>query len=230
MIAKQCGPLVREELRVVGALQQAIDECGALVRVLRGHEVLHFARGRQSARDVERDAADERAVIGDLRRRDADGLQFGEDEIVHKVAHGRQSGHRSTQRHRGAKGGHLALIAHHHSDIAGKVKELHEACFARFGHRFLVCLIKSAFRHITRRAIGVMRGHLELLLAFERHGELRGLHADAGHLWVAVLAIRHAFANPAHEISVVLGVRIELFPAAVRKLRRAFRQKQALLR
>ena len=230
LIAQQCRPLVREELRVVRAVEQAIDERGALVRVLRGHEVLHFACGRQSARDVERDTADESAVISDFGGRDADGLQFGENEIVHEVAHRRQTGHRSPQRHRGAERGHFALIPHHHRDIAGQVKELHEACFARVGHRFLIGLIKSTLRHIARRAVGVMCGHFELLGTFEWHGELGRLHADAGHLRIAILAIRHAFANPAHEVGVVFGVRVELLPAAVGELRGAFRQKQALLR
>ena len=75
-----------------------------------------------------------------------------------------------------------------------------------------------------------MSGDLELLRCFERHGELCGLDADAGHLGIGVLAIGHALANPASQISVVFGIWIKLLAAAVRELGGAFGQEQALLR
>ena len=229
LVAQEGAPLVGEVFGVVRAVEQAVDEGAALGGIIGGHEVLHFGCGGQAAGDVESDAADEGAVVSDVRRRHADGFQFREDEIIHKTTRGRQFVHRSAQGHGGAEGGHFALIADHHGDIAGKIKELHAAGFAGLGHRFFIGFIQCAFGNVAGAAVGVVSGDLELLRCFERHGELCGLDADAGHLGIGVLAIGHALANPASQISVVFGIWIKLLAAAVRELGGAFGQEQALL-
>ncbi len=66
LVAQQSAPFVGEEFGVFRAVEEAVDQSTAFPSVLRSHEVLHLPRRGQATTDVERDAADEGAVIGDF--------------------------------------------------------------------------------------------------------------------------------------------------------------------
>ena len=86
LVAQQRGPFVGEVVGVVRAGEQRLDHAVALVRILarRGTPCVSSTR-RQTARDVERHAAEERRVIADGRGRHADLLELREDLFVDEV-------------------------------------------------------------------------------------------------------------------------------------------------
>ena len=66
LIAQQAAPFIGKVLGVFRAVEEAVDQGAAFPGVLRSYEVLHLCRRGQAAADVEGDAADEGAVIGDV--------------------------------------------------------------------------------------------------------------------------------------------------------------------
>ena len=214
-VAEQRAPFVGEIIGVLDAVEQPVNPLVALVRILVGDEFFCFLGARQTTGDVNSRASQESRVVADHRGRHPDRFQFFEGQFVDQVFRWRQSGDRRAERNGGAKHGDFGLVTHHHRDIARLFEQLHVAGFIGFGHFLVVRFVQRASRHVFHRAVRVPGHDDQLLFAVERHDAFPGKHFDPRDSGIPGLSIGHPFGNPANDQSVVVGVCVQLFAAAV---------------
>ena len=216
LVFEERGPFVGEVVGVVGATEQRFDQAIASVGILAREEFLGFLNRGQSARDVERDAAEERGVVADGRWRNADLFEIREHEFVDEILLGGHRTDRRAQRYRDDRNRDHPLIAHHDGHVAGNVEDLDVSPFVGLGHGLVVGLVEGEVADIAGLAVGKMGCDLELLFAAGLDHAARRLYVDRDQLGVGLLAIGHTLADPADEPLEAFGTRVEPFAAAVR--------------
>ena len=82
LISEQGGPFVGKKVRILGAVEQLIDQFFPLFRILVGKECLGRLDRWQTTRDIEGDPANESGVRADLGRRHAHRFELCEDMFV----------------------------------------------------------------------------------------------------------------------------------------------------
>ena len=232
LVAQDRAPLVGEEVGVVGAVQQPVDQLVSLCRVGIGKELARLVGGRQSAGHVHRHPPHERRVVAHLRGRHPHFFKLVEHELVDEVPRRRQLRRvdRCPQRNHRPEYRHLRLISHHYSHVARRLEHFYQPALLGRGHVLVVGLVHRAAGDVLGRTVGVPREDDELLLAARLHRPLARPDLDRGDGRVGGLAVGHALADPAGDEAVVVVGGVEPLAAAVGHRPDCLEQEQAVFR
>ena len=221
-------PKIRELRPVEQRLHQMLALGGAGV----GDKLLQILRRRQRAGDVERGATDERGVIAQLARADAELLQLRVDQFVDVVVA------------RKVLGKFKRLILRHHDDLRAdgeRVEAGHDERLAALSSRDdsalgdlrarLVVADEHRERgHVAVAAVGILRANdetLEGIGTFEDRLLRRDFQADDAGDIRGVL--QRALLNPLQRGAVEFAILLESLAARVRDRAKALFEQQAFL-
>ena len=229
-ILQQGGPFAREEIGIVRAAKQLVDDLRPLVRFGTGDERRRFGIGWQTSGDIERDAPQEGGIIANWRGGNPQLLEVRKQVVINEIADGRQTFDRCPQRNSRTEDCDSVLEPNHHRNLARDIERFDQPGACDFSHRGIVRFKHGPRGHITLEAIRVFGDGLELLLASQRNGSATGLHFESGQFWGRPDITFRPLANPLDQQRMIGRFGIEPFAAAVRHAPRGLQQQQAAFR
>ena len=136
---------------------------------------------------------------------------------------------RRTEGNRSPKRGDAGLVADHHRELTWLIENLDPTQLVGDGHVLVIGLEQGAAGDVFRRAIRVMRGHDQLLLAAQSQRPRTRENFDATDDGRVGFSRRHALGDPADEQAVVIGTGLKPLAPTVWQLRRALGHQQTAL-
>ncbi len=214
--AQHVGPLVSEQVTVLGRFHKFVDQLVTLVGALVGEELLHLGGRRQRAGDVVIDAAHVLLVAAQFRRDDAEVLpllrRVDVDEGLGLELPVRDW---NGERDGDVEDGDLALVAGHDRRLAAQRQRPRQAGRLDDRDLLVVAVVLGAACDVVDRAVGVVGVDGELGLVLARRHAVLGIDGDVRHNRIVVAAVRRARRDPAANDLVLVGADVDALAAAV---------------
>ena len=216
--AEQLAPLHRPHVHELGPLQQCVDQCLALLRVLVREERVELLARRRQADQVEVNAAQELLVGTEVRRGEVQLLQLVEDERVDVVVFGRV---RPDELVVGGKNDHFAadseLAEPGEDERPAAPAARHHAVLADGRDRLVVGQVQGEPGHVAHGTVRILRHHDGLLrLPLPGEHDFRWEQLDADRFGRVRRRRRGAGLQPAEQRLVVVVTGVKQLAAGVR--------------
>ena len=167
LVAKQSRPLSGKVIGVIRRGDQSVNHPIPIPRGRVSLESPNLIGGGQSTGDIKGDPTQEGGLVGNFTRGHAHLFELLENQLVDEVFGQWQSVHGGPKRNRGPEGGHLALIADHHSKLTGLIEDLEQTIGIGRSHVLVVGLKERTAGNVFGGTIRVVGRHDQLLLTIQ---------------------------------------------------------------